>query len=454
MTAVSIRLRLTAWYAGVLLVSLLLFGAGMWLALSQRLISGIDTRLDQCVRGLATGLANEGGGRQHLFKEFREAAGEVADGTVLELRDSTGARLQSTSGAAVFPRGLPGSPGRHETVDVYGMRFRMAGAPLVSGGETYQLVAAIPLEEVLGVTRVFRYVLLGLIPAVLVVASLGGYWLSRRALRPVDRITAAARSIGLQNLSQRIAVPRTGDELQRLSETWNDLLGRLDAAVQRIRQFTADASHEMRTPLALIRGTAELALRRDRPPEEYRRFLRDIESETERMTALTDALLALARSDAGGLEIALSGTDLSQVVESVVGPNQALAAEKGIRLETQTGSRPAIARADAPAIRRLLLVLLDNALKHTPPGGAVTVKTDAGAAGVEISVEDTGCGIAPDALPHIFERFYRADSARGGGGGFGLGLSIAQAIAQAHGSEIEVTSAPGSGARFRLFLKK
>jgi heavy metal sensor kinase len=454
MTPVSIRLRLTAWYAAVLLVSLLLFGFGMWFTLYQRLVAGIDTRLDQRAHGLAMSLMNETGDRQHLYQEVREASEDVPDGTVFELRDSTGALLQSTSDSIAFPRILLASPSGHLTLQVDGTRFRTATVPLTSGGEMFQLRVAIPLSEVEAVTRVFRYVLLGLIPAVLALASLGGYWLSRRALRPVDQITAAARSISVQNLSQRIAVARTGDELQRMADTWNDVLGRLDIAVKRIRQFTADASHELRTPLALIRGTAELALRRDREPKEYRKFLRDIESEAGRMTALTESLLTVARSDAGGTEIALADTDLNRLVDSVAGQNQELAAAKDIRLTAQAGPLPAIVRADASAIRRILLILLDNALKYTPPGGSITLETRVRADGVLLAVEDTGEGIAADALPHIFERFYRADSARGSGGGFGLGLSIAQAIAQAHGSEIQAASTPGAGARFCLFLKR
>jgi heavy metal sensor kinase len=453
MTPVSIRLRLTAWYAAVLLVSLLLFGFGIWFALYQRLVAGIDTRLDQRAHGLAMSLMNETGDRQHLYQEVREASEDVPDGTVFELRDSTGALLQSTSDSIAFPRILQVSPGGHLTLPVDGTRFRMATVPLTSGGEMFQLRVAIPLGEVEAVTRVFRYVLLGLIPAVLALASLGGYWLSRRALRPVDQITAAARSISVQNLSQRIAVERTGDELQRMAETWNDVLGRLDVAVKRIRQFTADASHELRTPLALIRGTAELALRRDREAEEYRKFLRDIESEAGRMTALTESLLTVARSDAGGVEMALADTDLNQLVDSVAGQNQELAAAKSIRLETHAGPLPAVARTDASAIRRILLILLDNALKYTPPGGSITIETHVRADGVELAVADTGEGIAAEALPHIFERFYRADSARGSGGGFGLGLSIAQAIAQAHGSEIRAISTFGAGARFCFVLK-
>jgi signal transduction histidine kinase len=294
----------------------------------------------------------------------------------------------------------------------------------------------------------FRRLLLWMIPGVLIVACLGGYWLSSRALRPVDEITSVARSIGVQNLTQRIAVPQTGDELERMAQTWNDVLERLDIAVKRIRQFTSDASHELRTPLALIRATAELALRRERDAEGYRTSLRQIEREAEHMTTLTESLLTLARADAGGLGMTMQSTDLDELIHSVVKQNAALAIEKGVTLRAVTAEQPAHARADASGIRRILLILVDNAIKHTPADGSVTVSAAIDAARVTLTVEDSGEGIPPAALPHIFERFYRADPARGSSG-FGLGLSIAQA----HGSAITVSSSPGAGARFSLPLK-
>jgi len=231
------------------------------------------------------------------------------------------------------------------------------------------------------------------------------------------------------------------------------VLERLEIAVKRIRQFTADASHELRTPLAVIRATAELALRRDREAREYRDSLRAIEVEAEHMTALTESLLTMARADAGGFDMPVAATDLSDVMNDVVHQNEGRAAEKGIRLEAVAGGQAVLASANAAGIRRLLSILVDNALKHTPAGGRVTVTAAAREGGAMLGVEDTGEGIAADALPHIFERFYRGDPARGSGSGFGLGLSIAQAIAQAHGSEITVESAPGAGARFSLTLK-
>jgi len=319
------------------------------------------------------------------------------------------------------------------------------------GGRPYDVLMAGPLDEVRAVMRDFRNLLLLLIPAVLAAACLGGYWISRRALAPVDGITRVAKSISVQNLSERLSVPRTGDELQRMSETWNEVLERLDGAVKRIRQFTADASHELRTPVALIRATAELALRREREPEEYRKSLRNIESEAQRMTELTESLLTLARADASGLDMPLVRTDLNGIVHEAVRQSAPLAEAQGLLLKAETADVPALASANGAGIRRLLLILIDNALKHTPDGGTVTVSSAVRDGGVVLSVQDTGEGIAADALAHIFERFYRAGTTRGSG--FGLGLSIAQAIAQAHGSTITVESALGTGARFSLTLR-
>jgi heavy metal sensor kinase len=455
MTGISIRVRLTAWYSVVLLLGLALFGMGMWLALEQRLIAGVDTRLAQRVQGLRSALESEGEikGRGRLQRELSEFASEIPDGGFIQLRDPAGAFILPFPNQTVFPQDSAAGRSTRRTVNLGKRPFRVVTARLVCAGQTYEALVANSLDDVLAVMRDFRNLLFLMIPAVLGVACLGGYWLSSRALRPVDEITSVARSISVQNLAQRVAVPRTGDELQRMSETWNEVLERLEIAVKRIRQFTADASHELRTPLAVIRATAELALRRDREPEAYRDSLRAIENEAEHMTALTESLLTVARADAGGGDMPLATTDLNDLVNDVVHRNAGLAAENGIRLQAGTGAQGVRASANAAGIRRLLAILVDNALKHTPAGGMVTVSAAAGDGGAVLTVEDTGEGIAADALPHIFERFYRGDPARGSGSGFGLGLSIAQAIAQAHGSEIAVQSAPGAGARFRLTLK-
>jgi two-component system heavy metal sensor histidine kinase CusS len=451
---ISIRQRLTAWYAAALLLGLGIFALGMWVSLQERLIAGVDGRLRQRIQGLETALGAEAEirDRMQLQQELGEFVREIPDGGLVQLRETSGVLLLPSPKQPVLPPPAAGQTAPY-TERIDGRQLRVASARLQSAGSVYDAQVAVSLDEILGVMQDFRHLLLLLIPGVLIVACLGGYWLSSRALRPVDEITTVARSIGVQNLSQRIAVPRTGDELARMAQTWNDVLERLDVAVQRIRQFTSDASHELRTPLALIRATAELALRRERDPEGYRNSLRQIEHEAEHMTALTESLLTLARADSDGLGMTMQSTDLSELIHSAVQQYAALAIEKGVTLRAAATQPPVRAAADASGIRRILSILVDNAIKHTPAGGTVTVSAAAGAAHVTLTVEDTGEGIPATALPHIFERFYRADPARGSGSGFGLGLSIAQAIAQAHGSAIAVSSTPGAGACFSLPLQ-
>jgi heavy metal sensor kinase len=451
-TRLSIRFRLTVWYAAVLAAGLGLFGAAMWFALQYRLMAGVDRELAQRVQGLKTVLEVEHvADRAQIATELSEFAEEVPNGELMQLSDSQGVLLAPSRELRLFA--AAGHQAGYHTVSLDGKVFRVFAGDIEYDGRAYRTTVAAPLDPALSLLRDFRNALFLMIPALLAVACTGGYWLSRRALAPVDEITRTARSIHVQNLSQRLKLPRTGDELERMSAAWNEVLERLEASVKRIRQFTADASHELRTPIALIRATAELALRRERSPEHYRAALREIQREAEQMTDLTESLLTLARADSGGLELPLATVDLKQLVEDVVRQNEPLAAAKGIQLTARLPEQSAPVAANEGGLRRILLILIDNALKYTPPGGTISISAMPRDGGVEVSVEDSGEGIDRAALPHIFERFYRADPSRSDRPGAGLGLSIAQALAQAHGSEIAVESEPGQGARFSMLLR-
>ena len=447
----SIRTRLTCWYALVLLFGLVLFGVVLTVALERRLVSAVDERLTQRLKGVATAFGPQAdiSDRAKLVDELTEYAAEMPDG-MIQLRSMGEEVLKPSGRQPTFPR--QDAVGQPVTVTQERRRYRMKTASLRVLQKNYEATVAHSLDETESLLGDFRAMLFLVIPAVLLVASLGGYWLSLRALRPVDAITMVAQSISVNNLEQRIAVPRTNDELGRMASAWNDVLSRLEESVKRMRQFTGDASHELRTPLAVIRATAELAGRRERTVEEYRRALTSIGQVAGEMTVLTEELLTLARNDAGRLDMPLAATDLSQVVNSIVAQCQAAASEKGVALEARV-SDAILINGNAAALRRLLLILVDNAVRHTQAGGWVRVAASAGSGGAVLSVADNGEGISEEALPHIFERFYSGSVSRSETTSHGLGLSIAQAIAQAHGSAIDVTSAPGVGSKFSCFLK-
>ena len=453
MARASIRLRLTLWYAAVLLAGLSVFAGGMWFAIQQRLTAGVDQRLAAKVKGIRSLLEIESAmNMAQLQDELSEFARGMPDGTLLLIRESGGQRILTSPerGAAFLAELNPLQQPGYRNIADKGRPFRVLTTKIESGAHVYETTVATPLDEVQDVLGSLRNLLFLAMPAVLLVACVGGYWISRRAMAPVDEMTRAARSISVQDLSARLSVPNTGDELQRLAEAWNGVLARIETAMQRVRQFTADASHELRTPVALIRTTAELTLRREREAEEYRTALEQIQAEAERMTQLTNDLLALARADSSGLEMSFTDVELTEVARDIVSRMQPVAESKGIRLTASLPNQPVNVRGDEPAIRRLVMILVDNALKHTPEDGVVTVEAAKNGDGVMLSVRDTGEGIGAEALPHIFERFYRADQARTGASGSGLGLSIAQTIAQLHGANIDVETAPGAGAQFSL----
>jgi two-component system heavy metal sensor histidine kinase CusS len=429
----SIGARLTLWYSAVLLAGLALFGAGIWVVVTHSLMATMDETLAAQAKGVITVLQGEyePGQPAHLREELSEYAEATPEGRLIEVRDPQGTLL--------IGGGLAGG------------HYRTLSAETSMQGQRYTITVATPLEGTELTLSRLREVLLWSAPGVLLIASLGGYWISRRALKPVDEITRAARSIGIENLSQRLEVTAAGDELARLSETWNGMLERLEAAVKRLSQFTADASHELRTPIALIRATAELTLRRDRSAETYREALRHIVDESDRTARLIEDLLLLARADAGLPALPLDRLELTPLVRDVCEQGQILAQQRQLEILTEAPEHPVFVDANDPALRRLLLLLVDNALKYTPAGGHITVSVALDSSGPTVTVRDTGIGIPDTALPHVFERFYRVDESRNReAGGAGLGLSIAQWIAERHHAQLEAESVLGRGSAFRV----
>ena len=456
----SIRVRLTAWYAGVLLVGLSLFGVSVWLALHGSLYETIDESLEDRVAGVRSFMDAQIGALSidEIRMEFMEHSVLGPGGDLFQVCDAQGNWLYRSAPLADgevsirLPATLPGR-GIHEDRVVLKTPLRFLSRPVEIRGQRYTVQVAAPMGELLEATRRFQLALWVVIPGVLLVACAGGYWMSRRALAPVERIIDDTDAIGARNLERRLQVPQTRDELERLSRTINSMLDRLEAAFRRITQFTADASHELRTPTALVRTTAELALRKKRAPAEYEQALQQILSESERTTVLIDNLLTLARADSGREGLKLESVDLSAAMEEPVAAARKLAEARGLSFEARLPEGPCPVIGDAAALRRLAMLLIDNAMKYTPAPGSVGVAVENRGGSAVLEVRDSGIGISPEDLPHIFERFYRADKARSReAGGAGLGLSIAQWIAIAHNGRIEVASAPEGGTTFRVSI--
>jgi heavy metal sensor kinase len=293
-----------------------------------------------------------------------------------------------------------------------------------------------------------------ILPVGLVVAIFVGSWIGRRALAPVDRIITEVREIADgRGLHRRLAEPMIKDEIGRLAETLNQMMTRLERSFAALRRFTADASHELRTPLTVLRAGVERVMTTPNLPQDTLATLEETLQEIKRMTDLVDALLTLARADEGIAPLHREPVDLRAIVEETRETAELLAEQAGVEIEVVTPPEPLILEADGQRIRQLVLNLLTNAVKYTPPGGRVGVHLGQDDGGVTLTVADTGIGIAPGDLPHIFDRFWRADAARtrtGGRPGAGLGLAICKWIAEAHGGRIDVTSRPGRGTNFAV----
>ena len=430
----SLRFRLTIWYTAVLTAGLALFGTLLWLSLRHELNADLERDLvGRAARFESFFRSESAEAGVHVSEELEEFCQALPPGSYINARGSRGFSFH-------YPAESPVQPG-----------LRVLERKFSVNGETFDLEVGAPLSDITRFLNLLRLLLWSLIPVMIALGCIGGAWLSGRALKPVEDVTNAALAISIENLSGRLPVPATGDEIARLAAVLNSMLARLEAAVTTLSQFAGDASHELRTPLAVIRTTAELALRRERTPEAYRAALREVASESERMTQLIEDLLALARSDAGAVDMPRAAIDVREVLTEVREEMANLADASGIRVTAALGNGPAIISGNRQALHRLFMVLLDNALKYSHAGGEVILRVTRVEGLITASVEDFGEGIAEADLPHIFKRFYQADRSRGVEG-HGLGLSLAESIARVHGAEIDVRSTVGQGTEFRVIF--
>lgn len=457
----SIRFRLTIWYAAALAVTCAVTGIAMWWGIRDSIHDTVDRDLRTRMRAMQGFLATEklDHGLGPLEEELIEEAAIAPAGIQYRIASADGRWIYRSPGTNSWAPAPPGEPvltkaGRAETLVVNGRPFRVLSA----AGPQGAIQIGAPIDEMYEMLDHFTWAALLASPAVLLLASFGGYWVSGRSLAPIAQIATAAEQIEAQNLSRRLPMAGTGDELDRLSATLNSMFGRLEQAFGRMVQFTADASHELRTPVAIIRTTAEVVRSKPRTEAEYAAALDRIIAASERATALIEDLMLLARADAGIDSIASEQLNLSDLVIETSAEARVLAESANLSLRCDTPT-PCEILGDAQALRRLLLILLDNAIKYTLPGGEVGIAVEVEKGGEErkaiVHVRDTGIGIAEGDLPHIFDRFYRAGQDRSRQtGGSGLGLSIARWIAERHHGEICVVSHPGEGSLFSLTLPR
>jgi heavy metal sensor kinase len=449
----SISLRLTFWFSAIFLCGLVFFGVAMWIDLAYSLSKGRDRTLTRrAARFVELLEATRHDSPERREARFEQLADVIPEGNLIQFFDPGGKRLFPRSPSPPdFPWPAISGVAREEYVnlDFRGRPYRLLKLPVKSNPPLVMLVAG-QLEDNRNMMARFSIGLAWAIPAMLVLAALGGYFLSRRVLQPVDQITAALRSITIGNLSRRLPVSNAGDELQRLAETCNEMLARLEDAVERINRFTADASHELRSPVALIRTVAEYALRNPNLDRDSHEAFSEILAESVETGHLLEDMLTLARADAGYASAVFEPVDLTDLVQDVCSKLRPMAEAKGQTVAVYTGNKPAWISGDRSILRRLLSILLDNAVKYTPPQGRIEVRLTATASQAVFSVRDSGIGIPEALLPRVFDRFVRADPSRGEVNGTGLGLAIAKCIAGAHDASLTVVSSEQEGSTFTV----
>ncbi len=455
----NVRSRLTLWYVLVLASLLALYAGVACLFLFLSLREDFDQNLLEDVETVEGMLAKEPNGLVSLHASHPDAA-EPRIGHFIEVWSPQGSLLYRS--AALQGQTLGGPPGPEEgqndpppstTRLPNGTRVRLASSVYHIEDRRVVLRVAYTEEKLWLELREFGEVLMLGFPIALLLAGFGGYALARKALAPIDSMGTQAKTISAERLGDRLSIENPEDELGKLGTVFNAMLGRLQAAFDQLRRFTADASHELRTPLTAIRSVGEVALQDQRSPAEYRDVIGSMLEEVDRLTRLSESLLALSRADAGHVQLHREDISLARVAREASSVVEVLAEEKGQRIDIE-GDADLIVSVDRLILRQAIVNLLDNAIKYSPLGSQILVRVQSGGdKQVLLDVIDQGPGIPNEHQPHVFDRFYRVDRARTREwGGAGLGLSITRWAVEAHGGGITLKSEEGHGSTFQVSL--
>jgi heavy metal sensor kinase len=459
----SLRFRITAWYAGLLAGALIVFGVSVYLGLERYLDWTLQRTLASECETIGTELLSQLSVKDNswLATEINEAyAPEVNSRFIRVVRKGVGvAYISGAPKDGTFdPSRIP-VPRDNEKDATRKVRFEAGNRLLIDSmtlttadGSHFMVESGAPYNQIEVVLHGLLLTFAIYMPFVVSLAVAGGYWLMRRSLAPVDEITKRAEGITSTNLSERLPVIRTGDELERLSMSLNRMIERLDEAFQHINRFSGDASHELRTPLTILQLELEGIVQDHRRDAPLRDQIGSALEETSRMSRIVESLLAISRLDAGEVKMDKTRLDLGELAATTADEMRLLAEEKSIRLQTHTSGTVHV-EGDRTRLQQVIVNLIDNAIKYTQTGGTVGVSVHSEGNSAVLEVSDDGPGIPAHALPHVFERFYRADKARSrANGGAGLGLSIVKAICAAHNAEVKVSSQEGRGTCFRVEL--
>lgn len=496
----GIRAQLTLLYTAIFAVLFLAIGGGYYVYLERTLQSNFDTTLALRTQQIASGVSFENG-----MLSVQDVTGELPQNAASNASNTSDTGNSGHTGNTTSPTNSPNAAtttsNRTAHVGVtYGTLVRIVNAqgkvvyvspafralqvPQTSvttalAGHTWTGTLAVqgqpavrlesvpltdnnavrgavqvgqPLDTLHETLRTAAIALFGVVPVLLLLGAFTSFWLARRALLPVLRLTSAAREIEAHDLHRRVPVPPAHDEVRDLAETFNEMIARLERTFEQQRRFVADASHELRTPVAAIQSLTDVALLQPEAPQNYTHILREVNSEAQRLGHLIHELLALARADEGRLPIERERVLLDELAIDVLAVVEPLAEEHQLTVSLDA-EQPVAVLGDAARLIQVLLNLVDNAIRYTPPGGTVGISITTDQREARIIVRDNGRGIGAQHLPHIFERFYRADSARSRtDGGSGLGLAIVDWVVRAHHGTIAVESMLGQGTTVTVHL--